>query len=384
MIGGALLSQGGYGCVFHPEINCQGREIKNKKFVSKIQKKDFSAENEINIGTIITSTSKTDEEKNSFAPIISHCPINISKIRTDGIEDCKIITQKRAAHYIMMKIKYVQGGVLDTFITTNQNNPLILSLFISTYTHLLRSIQFLIRQNIIHFDIKGQNIIYNKEKEIPVIIDFGLSIPVEKLEQSHQFYHYFYVYAPEYYVWPIEVHFFNFLQNISATPSIMDIRTMVEEFVDNNAALLTVSPNFRKNYKKLCIRFLESLLPLSVSEMKNKILSYWKTWDNYSLSILYLKNLYILFGDGNMITSNAYIIFLTKILLTNIHPDPAQRINIDKNINIIKNFPFQANIDQMSTFSELIETITENKSSIIKKVEENSRHMEQLTKKIYQ
>ena len=38
----------------------------------------------------------------------------------------------------------------------------------------------------------------------------------------------------------------------------------------------------------------------------------------------------------------------------------------------------------MSTFSELIETITENKSSIIKKVEENSRHMEQLTKKIYQ
>ena len=118
--------------------------------------------------------------------------------------------------------------------------------------------------------------------------------------------------------------------------------------------------------------------------MKNKILSYWKTWDNYSLSILYLKNLYILFGDGNMITSNAYIIFLTKILLTNIHPDPAQRINIDKNINIIKKFPFQANIDQMSTFSELIETITENKSSIIKKVEENSRHMEQLTKKIYQ
>jgi len=382
MIGGALLSQGGYGCVFYPEISCRGVETKNKKAVSKIQKKDFSAENEIKIGNIITKASKTSEEKNSFAAVISHCPINVSRIRTDGMENCKIITQKSSDQYIMMKIKYVQGGVLDTFITTNQNNPLIFSLFVSIYAHLLRSIRFLIRQHIVHFDIKGQNIIYNKVREIPVMIDFGLSIPIKELEKTKQFYHYFYVYAPEYYVWPLEVHFFNFLQNISTTPSKADIRSMVEEYVDNNAALLAVSPNFRKNYKTLCYDFLESLLPLSVSEMKEKILSYWDTWDNYSLSILYLKNLYILFGEGDMLESNSYIVFLAQILLTNIHPDPSRRLKIDKNINMIKNFPYQTNIDQMAAFNQLIATITKNKESIMQKAAANSRHMVQLTKQI--
>ena len=49
MEGGSLLSQGGYGCVFTPSINCQGIEH-SKDFISKIQKNDFSARNEIFVG----------------------------------------------------------------------------------------------------------------------------------------------------------------------------------------------------------------------------------------------------------------------------------------------------------------------------------------------
>ena len=30
MIGGNLLGQGGYGCVFHPAVLCQNRKKKNK------------------------------------------------------------------------------------------------------------------------------------------------------------------------------------------------------------------------------------------------------------------------------------------------------------------------------------------------------------------
>ena len=48
--GGGFLAQGGYGCVFYPEVNCQGKDTNNKNFLSKIVQRDFSAENEINIG----------------------------------------------------------------------------------------------------------------------------------------------------------------------------------------------------------------------------------------------------------------------------------------------------------------------------------------------
>ena len=50
MKGGKLLSEGGYGCVFFPSINCDGSSMKTKKYVSKIQKFDKSAKNEIKIG----------------------------------------------------------------------------------------------------------------------------------------------------------------------------------------------------------------------------------------------------------------------------------------------------------------------------------------------
>lgn len=37
--GGKKLAEGGYGCVFHPEINCKGLETDNMQYVSKIQQK---------------------------------------------------------------------------------------------------------------------------------------------------------------------------------------------------------------------------------------------------------------------------------------------------------------------------------------------------------
>ena len=50
MIGGKLLSEGGFGCIFHPGINCNGSIMESKKYVSKIQRYNKNAENEIKIG----------------------------------------------------------------------------------------------------------------------------------------------------------------------------------------------------------------------------------------------------------------------------------------------------------------------------------------------
>ena len=37
MIGGDLLSEGGYGCIFRPEIDCEGNIVENSEYVSKFQ-----------------------------------------------------------------------------------------------------------------------------------------------------------------------------------------------------------------------------------------------------------------------------------------------------------------------------------------------------------
>ena len=48
-----LISQGGFGCVFYPSIQCDKKSPSNKKMVSKIQKNNAFSKKEIDIGELI-------------------------------------------------------------------------------------------------------------------------------------------------------------------------------------------------------------------------------------------------------------------------------------------------------------------------------------------
>ena len=45
-----LLSQGGYGCVYHPALTCSGKAESSTRSVSKLQRKDWASKNEVEIG----------------------------------------------------------------------------------------------------------------------------------------------------------------------------------------------------------------------------------------------------------------------------------------------------------------------------------------------
>ena len=52
--GGKFIAAGGYGCVYHPALTCSGKAESTKRSVSKLQRKDWASENEIEIGKMIT------------------------------------------------------------------------------------------------------------------------------------------------------------------------------------------------------------------------------------------------------------------------------------------------------------------------------------------
>ena len=83
MKGGELIDEGGYGCVFHPAINEKGEDLKTMTLVSKLQKYNTSAINEIEISAII---SNIVGYINHFAPVIRYANINVSKIKTDSLK----------------------------------------------------------------------------------------------------------------------------------------------------------------------------------------------------------------------------------------------------------------------------------------------------------
>ena len=80
--------------------------------------------------------------------------------------------------------------------------------------------------------MKGDNILFNKDKEIPIMIDFGLSINMNELiNQSismEKLKKYFYVYGADYYVWPIEVHYLCYILHVNENPSREDINKICD------------------------------------------------------------------------------------------------------------------------------------------------------------
>jgi serine/threonine protein kinase len=181
-----LLAQGTYGCVYYPGFTCKGK-IQKIKYISKLQKNNETLQNELEIGEKIKQIKHYNYY---FAPILNQCPVSISNLQTkypQPLNQCKVVTESQKnnskSEFNVNKIRYILGEDLDeTFEQKNLlTNPSPLLFLLDTYYYLSKSLKKLKKQNILHYDLKANNIIYDKESEIPIIIDFGLSISLDKI-----------------------------------------------------------------------------------------------------------------------------------------------------------------------------------------------------------
>ena len=345
MIGGKKIAEGGYGCVYHPEINCKGKETTGRKYISKLQFLDFSSKNEIYIGKYLNKTFKKDPDKpllNNFAPIVSSCNVDISKFKSDIINECKVLQKVSSEKTVsIIKVRYVDMDIFDKYLIDNIDKQNIIMSIISSYNHLLKSLKKLIFSNVVHFDLKGPNIVFDKKISLPIIIDFGLSFNVTELNSQNLF-NYFYVYAPQYYIWPLEVHYLNYLLHINEEPTEKDLKEIAIKFTENNSAFNNFSNKFIKLYKNYCFKVLKKYNRLPSTDRKKAVLQGWKTWDNYSISVMFLKILNIFINSNKSYYANIdfYKKFI-KLLLINIHPNIQKRKSLQDTINyfneIIKN-----------------------------------------------
>ena len=375
MIGGDKIGEGSYGCIYHPALNKDGSESENKKYVSKIQKDNKYANNEIIIGKLV---SQIDGYINHFAPILMKENLKITKVKKSFFNDCSALEDedKKSGNLIMMKMEYINGEEFIEYLIKNKENVTIVKNLISSYTHLLTSIKLLTDVRVIHFDIKGDNILFNKDKEIPIIIDFGLSINMNELiNQSisiDKLRKFFYVFGPDYYIWPIEIHYICYLLNVNENPTEKEIKKICDEYVDNNVPLkINCSREFINSYRKSCNKILMKLNETTFADKINKVLSSWYTWDNYSLSIIYLQFIYYLNITGYV--KNNLIIKFSELLLTNINPDPKKRLNVLKTKQKFTEFLYNLNIDSVINFQEVKEMFLFNKQNIKKALKQQKK-----------
>jgi len=320
-----LLSQGGFGCVYYPGIACSGKRDPRKTIVTKLQKSGFNARNEVYIGDLI---KKIPDYELFYLPVIESCPVNVRNIDRELITECQVVAKSQDVPFVLMSIPYVSNrAFFDVVADKSLGRKQVIATLARTYSYLLTAIKNLVEIGVVQFDLKGDNILYNLATKDPQIIDFGISLPISKISPQN-WSNYFYAYAPEYYVWPLEVHLINFLLHVSSPLSAEDIPSIVKPYMSSNNALSLFSSDFKERYGKLCEVCLREYVGKAKEKIIPELISHYATWDNYSLSVLYLKALSRMFPQG--IKRNKIIVRFTQLLVLNISPDAASRVSLSE------------------------------------------------------
>lgn len=219
----------------------------------------------------------------------------------------------------------------------------LMSIAFDLYERIIDSIQLLVAYKIVHFDLKENNILIEKKQQLPYIIDFGLSIDVERLlqhkwsdkyETSHKdtknhsnmrdhhtidsnvlysldsskifkdnylWKQHFYVHAPDYFLWPLEVHLITYLINENDTLTEESLYKICFLYISNNRAIEYMSSGFKKRMFEMSIATFSRFIGRPREDVLNELLKYWDKWDMYAINIMFLRIMYeLIFNIENV------------------------------------------------------------------------------------
>ena len=330
-----LVNQGAYGCLYYPGMHCNGNTMHDLRHATKLVVQDEVAANEVAVGNAVKNIVNYSV---NFVPVTDTCVVNLSKVRRNNphaLDKCDVITDSSSSSkktkFLLMKMPYIDGLYFYEHISVmGGNKKKIISCIFDTYNYLIESIERLMENGIVHYDLKLQNILMNLKTDTPIIIDFGLSfIAGKKKTMTAEFWKlHFYKYSPEYYVWPLEAHVINYLHNVSASGALTrdDVETICETYVNANEALRIFSKGFRARYLKACMDQCDKWVGVEREAACVGLIAGWRTWDNYSLSIAYLQ--IIGFISENGFINNRLVVKYVHLLLMNVHPDPDRRKSV--------------------------------------------------------
>jgi hypothetical protein len=242
----------------------------------------------------------------------------------------------------------------------------LLSIVFDLYERIIDSIQLLIKYKIVHYDLKENNILVEKRHQLPYIIDFGLSIDVSRLlqhpwsekqedhskstihsdilyqTQSSKIFQYnylwrqhFYVHAPDYFLWPIEVHLMTYLINENDTLTQDSLHRICYEYISHNKAIAYMSRDFKKKMFKISIATFSRFIEQPREVVLNELLKYWDKWDIYAVNIMFLKTLYEMLFHRDNVSDDMHTANTTTTTSTNTTHDDSDVSRNEHRQNIL-------------------------------------------------
>jgi len=337
-----LLSQGSYGCVFRPTLNCNGN-IGSKRYVSKIQNNTENSKKETDIGQVI---KKIKNYSLHFAPIVKTCPVSLGKLKDDEISKCEIVDMKyknAKNTYVTNKIKYVGKYTLgDYLFQVYQSTPkLFLRTFMDSYFDILQSVSILNKHNILHLDLKENNILYDEKNSKPILIDFGLSVVTAGLKPEN-YQTAFFTYGYDYPPWCFEISVISYAVNElgedwatqTTTADVFDKLALnfINQnplFEENPGQIVFFTAQEKAAYKTKLMEYLKPYEGKTWLELVDELIKFVLTWDLYGIHVIYLYLIHKIYPEERDFSAYPSLQRFIGILKREITAAPNQRKTYD-------------------------------------------------------
>ena len=301
-------------------------EVKNKKQkIHKIVQIDFFIQNEL---TNQTKLLKMTDMKQHFYLCENTSQLQITHIDDD---DTKIKHKySKQDDTILLEFQDHKLIYFKNYLKALSSSTKYLLTIINSYKHLLNSIHLLVNNNIFHNHINFDSIVVDNSDRI-LLSNFSFSIDYSHTDIQQYIKHFIVAYDPSYLEWPIEFHILSYLlTNKLNSLSSYNIESIITEYINHNNILNTFGSAVVSSYKDESLKYFKKYVNQTYDYILTDILQYSHTWDNYALSILYLR---ILIGIHRSIgIKNKFIILFMKLLVTNIHLNPLKRVSIEMTI----------------------------------------------------
>lgn len=189
IIGGRKIGKGGKNCVVKPAVKCLEKDSMKNVISKLIKQKDFHV-SEKKINKIL---KKIDKNKKYFIHNKKYCQVKTQKLLNRKQKDFKLTNKydnlfeeyepycriEPDTNYINIIQEY-GGHTLNDLIQSSKLHNLQPYL-LKSFTHLLKALELLHNNGIIHRDIKVDNIIL--KNHLPRIIDFNNAIEISQVKE---------------------------------------------------------------------------------------------------------------------------------------------------------------------------------------------------------
>ncbi len=319
MIGGKLLDQGMYGCVFIPSLECKNTKKHNVNTLSKIILKD-DAEFEFSISKII---HKIPLWKNYFTVSESICEPS-KKQKDSDLKKCDVLKDFELSDFRILTMPY--GGTplnLHKFNLQDFN-------FMSFVKHLIESTALLNLFGIVHRDLHQGNILVDKSN-IPRIIDFNLAMFVENDITSSMLSHsYDYTITQE----PPDSTLVN------AISKGYNFDTVINNIIYKKSIVKKISNVLHISHNEMLTdlnNFYNISKSIKSGNLANWFATYWRTIDSWAIGVI-IVDLIIKLSMWSNFSSDykRYQITLIPILKRLCSVDPIKRIDCVQALNYLE------------------------------------------------